>query len=57
MSGHELTFVDPKGPQNLRVRFRAVMSAEHELAGSADATLEHPDSPVRLLGTWRLRKK
>jgi hypothetical protein len=56
VAGRELTFTDPKGLQNLNVRFRAVSTQPDELRGTAEATVENPDTPFRLLGTWQLHK-
>lgn len=56
--GHrELTFSDPKAPQNLYIRFRGVSEQAGELRGIAEATVDNPNSSIRLLGTWRVRKK
>jgi len=53
----ELTFTDPKGVQNLRVRFRGVCPQAEELNGTAEATMGNTVSPARLLGTWKLQRK
>lgn len=53
----ELTFTDPTGMPGLKVHFRGVSPRSNELQGTAEATRESPDSPVRLLGTWKLRRK
>lgn len=53
----ELTFTDPGGRQNLKVHFRGVSTRANELRGIADAASESASSPLRLAGTWRLRRK
>jgi hypothetical protein len=53
----EVTFADPKSVQGLKVHFRGVGTEVRGLRGIAEATLENPESPVQLLGTWHLRKQ
>ena len=55
----ELTFSDPKsaGVDNLAVRFRGVSPRPGELQGIAETILDKPDSKVRLLGSWKLRRR
>ncbi|MGD0310242.1 MAG: SGNH/GDSL hydrolase family protein [Acidobacteriota bacterium] len=53
----QLSFTDPKAPQKLSIRFRGVKGGPGELRGQAEARSATPDSTVRLLGTWQLRKK
>jgi hypothetical protein len=55
--GAELTFSDPEAPQKLAIRFRGVSPRAGELRGIAEALAGSSESPIRLLGTWRLRKK
>lgn len=56
VAARELTFTDPHGLQNLKVRFRAVSTQPKELRGTANATGANPDTALRLLGTWQLHK-
>jgi hypothetical protein len=51
-----LSFSDPAstGVDGLRVRFRGVRTGPNELRGTAETTRDTPDSPVRVLGSWRL---
>jgi hypothetical protein len=51
-----LSFTDPKAAQNLTIRFHGVKAGRRELRGHAEATSGNPESPVRLLGTWQLKK-
>jgi hypothetical protein len=53
-----LTFSDPKSPgaSNLSVAFRGVCPAPDELRGTAEAIREDGDSPLRMLGTWKLNR-
>jgi hypothetical protein len=55
----ELTFSDPKsaGVDNLPVQFRGVSPGPGELQGIAETLLDKPDSKVRLLGSWKLRRR
>jgi hypothetical protein len=53
----ELSFTDPKPAQNLTIHFRGVKAGAGELRGNAEASRGNPDSGVRLVGTWQLRKK
>jgi hypothetical protein len=57
VSEREIVFTDPRGLQGLAVHFRGVSPEANSLRGIADATQENPESPVRLLGTWNLRRK
>ena len=61
VSKRELTFSNPKsvGVDNLKVNFRGVSPRSGELGGIADTTLITPNSPVpvRLFGTWQLKRK
>lgn len=53
----QLSFTDPKAAQNLTIHFHGVKAGPGELRGHAEASRGTPDSPVRLVGTWQLRKK
>jgi hypothetical protein len=53
----QLSFTDPKAAQHLTIHFRGVKAGPGELRGHAEASLGNSDSPVRLVGTWQLRKK
>lgn len=53
----QLTFTDPQAAQKLEIHFRGVQVRSGELRGHAEASMENPDAPVRLVGTWQLRKK
>jgi hypothetical protein len=53
----ELSFSIPKAVLELDVAFRAVVSAEGELTGHAEANREDDEGPLRLLGSWSLRRK
>ncbi len=53
----EITFTDPKGWQNLRVQFHGASTGTNELRGIAEASVDSPDSPIRLEGTWELHKR
>ncbi len=54
-----LTFEDPRSPgvANLRVSFKAVLAAADDMRGTAEAFRQRTDGPVRLMGTWRLRRE
>ena len=57
VSDRQITFTDPKSVSDLKIYFRGVSPRSGELAGNADAKLERPGGPpIRLLGTWQLRK-
>ncbi len=53
----ELSFTYLKAPQNLTIHFRGVRPESGEIRGNAEANRGNPDTVVRLLGTWQLRKK
>ena len=57
VSERELNFTDPKAAQNLLIKFHGVKAGPRELRGHAEATSTNPASSVRLIGSWRLRKK
>jgi hypothetical protein len=54
-----LSFSIPKsvGVDGLKVRFRGVKTDQNELRGIAEARVDRPDSPIRILGTWRLLRQ
>jgi hypothetical protein len=52
----QITFTDPNSVRDLKIHFRGVIPRTGELMGNADAKLERPGHPIRLLGTWQLRK-
>ncbi len=52
-----LTFTDVKAPQNLTIHFRGVTAGPGVMQGNADADRGNPNSVVRVLGSWKLRKK
>jgi len=53
----QLGFTDPKAPQKLAIYFRGVKAGSGLMRGNAEASRTNPDSAVRLLGTWQLRRK
>jgi len=53
----EMTFTNPNAWQDLVMRFRGVNTRAGHLRGTVDATRPNADSPVRLLGSWELRKQ
>ncbi len=53
----QLSFSDPKAAQGLTIQFRGVKTGTGELRGHAEASPVNPNSSVRLLGTWQLRRK
>jgi hypothetical protein len=53
----EITFTNPDAWQGLVMRFRGVNPREGVLRGTIDATRAGAGNPVRLLGSWELRKQ
>jgi hypothetical protein len=52
----EIKFTDPKSVSDLKIHFRGLSPRTGELIGNADASLDRPVAPVRLLGTFQLHK-
>jgi len=52
-----ILFSDPKsdGVDGLAVQFRGVRVGKDELLGIAETSVERPDRPIRVIGTWHLR--
>jgi hypothetical protein len=55
----EVRFALPKSAAiaGLRVQFRGVSVSPTELRGTAEATGVNGETPIRLVGTWRLSKR
>jgi hypothetical protein len=58
LRGRSLSFSIPKsvGVDGLKVRFRGVRTSRDELRGIAETRVDRSDSPIRILGTWALRR-
>jgi hypothetical protein len=53
----ELSFTNPAAWQGPVMRFRGVSPRVGVLRGTVEAVRADPDNPMRLLGTWELRKR
>ena len=59
LEGRSLSFSIPKsvGVDGLKVLFRGVKTDQNELCGIAETRVARSDSPIRILGTWLLRRE
>ena len=58
INGRSISFSDAKsiGVDGLMIRFRGVRIDQYELRGTAETRVDRVDSPLRIIGAWRLRR-